>query len=58
VRGAGDVYDVLAGRQQYIIDITHSPAGPYPNELSATVKMPGQEVLDLFNSELARPPKY
>jgi hypothetical protein len=43
-RGPGDVYDVIAGA--------------HPNELVATVKMPGAEVLKLFNDELARPPKY
>ena len=44
VRGTGDVYDVIAGGR--------------PNELVATVKMPDYQVEELFNDELARPPKF
>jgi len=57
-RGTGDVYDVIAGRQQYINHITHTPAASHPNELTATVKMPSPDVLKVINDELARPPKY
>jgi hypothetical protein len=57
-RGTGDVYDVVEGRQQYIDDITHTPPGPHPNDRTATIKMPGDQVLKLFNDELARSPKY
>jgi hypothetical protein len=58
VRGTGDVYDVIAGRPAFLNEVTHSPPGPYPNELTATVKMPDDQVEKLFNDELARPPKY
>jgi hypothetical protein len=57
VRGSGEVWDVVAGRPQYINDITHSPAGPYPNECEVTVKMPYPDVSKLIGDELARPPK-
>lgn len=43
-RGPGNVYDVIAG------DAT--------NRFIATIKMPSDQVLKLFNDELARPPKY
>jgi hypothetical protein len=57
VRGPGNVFDLVAGRPQYIIDITKSPAGPYPKEYEATVKMPYDQASKLFGEELARPPK-
>jgi hypothetical protein len=57
VRGTGDVYDVIAGRPSFINDITHSPPGPYPNELTSTIKMQDDQVNQLFDAELARPPK-
>ena len=57
VRGTGDVWDVVAGRPQFINDITHSPAGPYPNECEVTVKMPYDQVSKVIGDELARPPK-
>jgi hypothetical protein len=57
VRGAGDIFDVVAGRPQYINDITKSPAGPYPNECELTVKMPYDQVSKVIGAELARPPK-
>jgi hypothetical protein len=57
VRGSGDVWDIVAGRPQYINDITKSPAGPYPNECELTIKMPYDEVSKLIGEELARPPK-
>jgi hypothetical protein len=43
-RGTGDVYDVIAGDA--------------PDQFFATIKMPGEQVLALFDAELARPPKY
>jgi hypothetical protein len=58
VRGTGNVYDVIAGRQPFLDEITHTPPGPHPNDLTATVKMPGADTLKLFNDELARPPKF
>jgi hypothetical protein len=58
VRGPDDVFDVVAGRPQYINDITKSPAGPYPNECEVTVKMPYPDVSKLIGGELARPPKF
>jgi hypothetical protein len=58
VRGTGDVYDVIAGRPSFLNEETHSPPGPYPNELTATIRMPADQVLKLFDDELARPPKY
>ena len=58
VRGTGDLWDVVAGRPQYINDITHSSAGPYPNESEVTVKMDYREVAKVIGDELARPPKY
>jgi hypothetical protein len=58
VRGTGDVWDLVAGRPQFLNIITHSPPGPYPNEYEASVKMPYWEVANLFEAELARPPKY
>jgi hypothetical protein len=57
VRGPGDLWDVIAGRPQYINDITHSPAGPYPKESVVTIKMPSQDVAKIIGDELARPPK-
>jgi hypothetical protein len=57
VRGSGDVWDTVAGRPQYINDITKSPAGPYPNECELTYKMPPDQVSKLIGQELARAPK-
>jgi hypothetical protein len=57
VREPGDLWDVIAGRPQYINDITHSPSGPYPQESVVTIKMPGDEVSKVIGTELARPPK-
>ena len=57
VRGPGNVWDVIAGRPQYIIDITHSRPTSYPNESAVTVKMPYADVARLIGDELARPPK-
>jgi hypothetical protein len=57
VRGPGEVFDVVAGRPQFINDVTHSPAGPYPNECEVTIKMPYEEVSKVIGDELARPPK-
>ena len=58
VRGPGDVWDVVAGRPQYINDITHSPAAPHPNECEVTVKMPYPDAAKIIGEELARPPKF
>ncbi len=57
VRGPGEVWDVVAGRPQFVNDITHSPATAYPNESEVTVKMPYADVAKLLGDELARPPK-
>jgi lysophospholipase L1-like esterase len=57
VRGPGDVFDVVAGRPQYINDITKSPAGPYPDECEVTVKMPYDQVSKVIGVELSRAPK-
>ena len=57
VRGPGDVFDVVAGRPQFVNDITHSPAGPYPHECEVTIKMPYPDVAKRIGDELARPPK-
>jgi len=57
VRGVGDFWEVLAGRQQYINDITKTAFKGHPNETTITVKMPVGEVAKIMNVELARPPK-
>ena len=57
VRGPGELWDVVAGRPQYINDITRSPATTYPNESEVTVKMPYPDVAKIIGDELARPPK-
>ena len=57
VRGAGDVWDIVPGRPQYINDITHSPTAVYPDECEVTVRMPYPDVSKLIGAELARPPK-
>jgi hypothetical protein len=58
VRGAGDFWDVLAGRPQYISDITHDPARDHPKESVVTFRMPPDQVSKIIGEELARPPKY
>jgi hypothetical protein len=58
VRGTGDVYDLIAGRPAFLSEETHSPPGPYPNEFTATIKMPADQVLKLYEDEMVRPPKY
>jgi hypothetical protein len=57
VRGTGDLWDLVAGRPQYINDITKSATMPHPNEFEATVKMPYPEPAKIIGAELARPPK-
>jgi hypothetical protein len=57
VRGVGDFWAVLPGRQQYINDITKTPFAPHPTESTITVKMPVEQVAKIMNVELARPPK-
>jgi lysophospholipase L1-like esterase len=57
VRGVGDFWDVLAGRQQYINDITKTPFTSHPNETTITAKMRVEDVAKIINVELARPPK-
>jgi hypothetical protein len=57
VRGPGDLWDVIAGRPQYISDITHDTAKDHPNESVVTVKMPYDQAGKLIGEELARPPK-
>jgi lysophospholipase L1-like esterase len=57
VRGPGDVFDVVAGRPQYINDITHSLPVPHPDECEVTIKMPYPEVSKLIGDQLTVPPK-
>jgi lysophospholipase L1-like esterase len=57
VRGSDPFWDVLAGRQQYINDITKTPFAGHPNEITITAKMPVEQVAKIINVELARPPK-
>lgn len=57
VRGAGDLWAVLPGRQQYINDITKTPFTRHPNESTITFKMSNGQVAKLINDELARPPE-
>jgi hypothetical protein len=57
VRGAGDLWAVLPGRQQYINDITKTPFALHPTESTITFKMKNEDVAKLINDELARPPK-
>jgi hypothetical protein len=56
-RGCDDVFDLVPGRPQFLNEITHSPAGPYPNECEATIKMPYSNVAKLIGAQLAAPPK-
>jgi hypothetical protein len=51
VRGTGDVYDLLPGRPEFLNQETH------PNDTTATAKLPADQVLKLYEDELARPPK-
>jgi hypothetical protein len=57
VRGPGGLFDLIAGRPQYINDITKTPAAPHPDEFEATVRMPYAEAAKAIGEELARPPK-
>jgi hypothetical protein len=57
VRGPGDVFDVIAGRPQYISDITHDTAKDHPNESVVTIRMPFDQAAKVIGTELARPPK-
>jgi hypothetical protein len=57
VRGVGDLWVVLPGRQQYINDITKTPFALHPTESTITFKMRNEDVAKLINDELARPPK-
>ena len=57
VRGPGDFWAVLAGRQQGINDATKTPFAIHPNESTITVKMRVEDVAKIMNVELARPPK-
>jgi hypothetical protein len=57
VRGVGDFWDVLAGREQFVNDVTKTPFAAHPNESTITVKMPIEEVGKIMDVELARPPK-
>ena len=58
VRGPGEVWDVVAGRPQYINDITHTPTVPHPNECEVSVKMSYPDAAKVIGDELARPPRY
>jgi len=58
VRGPGNVWDVVAGRPQYINDITHTPTAPHRNESEVTVKMSYPDAARLIGDELARSPKF
>jgi len=58
VRGTGDLWDVIAGRPQFISDIIHAPAAPHPDDSVVTVKMAYPDVAKLIGTELARPPKF
>jgi hypothetical protein len=57
VRGVGDFWAVLPGRQQYINDITKTPFVGHPNESTITFKMRNEDVAKAMNAELARLPK-
>jgi hypothetical protein len=61
VRGPGDVYDVAIGGYWRVnvppLEWGTWINGPATNHGMATVKMPSDQVLKLFNDELARPPR-
>jgi hypothetical protein len=61
VRGPGDVYDVAIGGYWRVnvppLEWGTWINGPATNHGMATVKMPGDQVLKLYNAELARPPR-
>ena len=57
VRGPDPLWDVIAGRPQYITDIIKDPVANHPNESVVTVKLPYPEVTRIIGEELARPPK-
>jgi hypothetical protein len=56
VRGPGDYFALLAGRQQAINDITRTPFVGHPNETTLTGKMNFIDVGKAFDAELARAP--
>jgi hypothetical protein len=58
VRGPGDVFDVVAGRPQFINDITKTEKAPHPDECELTFKMTGDQAGKVIGEEMARAPKY
>ncbi len=54
IRGAGDLFDLIAGRPQYISDIVHDPAITHPNESVVTIRVPFSEASKIMDTELAR----
>jgi hypothetical protein len=61
VRGTGDVYDKAIGGYWRVnvppLEWGTWVVGPVTNHSMATVNMPSDQVLKLYNDELARPPK-
>ncbi len=57
VRGAGDLFDLIAGRPQYISDIIQDPIAGHPNESVVTIRVPYAEASKIIDAELARPPR-